>query len=181
MPRTTWTEFSRLFLKFHELPRGFTLGLHHKDGRKARTNMAPERKPVKREHLARLDDHQTVHAMLEAAKELFPDGSKVLGLRWGLYDLSGKLVAPRTHLGTVRALEGAPSEEEREQAEFAEQRATELQRLATADISDLEELEDAPHETVPRAYVDALVERFDVAAVRDALARHLTPQKRGGR
>lgn len=180
MVRTQWPVFNRRLMKHYKMPRGFTIALYHDDGRKARTNMEPERERVNDQHLSALGNEERVTAFLAAAKSLFPAGSKVLGLKWKLLDMRGKPVTNGTSLGKVREMEGEPSESEKEQAEMEALRIEELQREAAGHIAQMEELEEDPHTTVPQACVDALVDRYGLAVLHEALAKHLKP-KRGGR
>lgn len=177
MARTKWPEFSRRLLKYYEVPRGFTIGLYHPDGRKARTNMSPDRKTVKEHNLPELDNRKTVAALCAAAQGLFPEGSKVLDLEWRLFDIRGERILGGKSLGKVREMEGEPTEAEKEEEEIKALRIEELTRHASGHLRDAEELEDDPHQTVPQAYVDALVDRYGVDPVHEALAKHVRPSR----
>lgn len=83
----------------------------------------------------------------------------------------GEVADGKTHLRSLRALPARPTQADRDAAEIKRQLIQEVRSSARTSLMELEEAIEDPHTVITEAVLLALEDRYDAAAVRDAVKR----------
>ncbi|WP_025138988.1 hypothetical protein [Achromobacter sp. DH1f] len=164
MAISTWEDFSDRLLRYQRLIPGYHLVTANEDGRQKRKDRFIQRRGIRFDgSIERLPDDATVLDLAHLARKLVAKGHIEVTDHVFLKGPDGP-VEMQTPLADLRL-----SIEEVHSDRRLKQRVRELTPQALAALGDLEYLEESPHDTVPKAVIMALIERFDVNTVKRAL------------
>lgn len=168
---TTWAAFSNAFVKFQRLPFGTELRVFDSAGKKKRSDFRVKRPRIHANSMVRASDSMNARALLDLSIDFLSTDLRARNLKVELFGPDGRAINGNMLVRRVRQMEPRQTVDDLERIEAEEALLAEVRDSAYASIVESEHLIEDPTNTVCRAFVKALVERYGRAAVLGALGK----------